>query len=606
MRNLIVNPSFEDGLNTWAWNSTAQITTAQAHTGSQCVKVNGGGEVRKDDTAEQFYTMVGETWTFSGWFLNESFSGSGGLRLQKRDRATGAWSTLASSGVPTIGAGWTLLSVSHTISDPTIDKVRARVAFAATGIIYFDDLELTTNIDSLPVASNVGDDNHDDLHDQIHQGAKLIKTLVQSIDTTTLKNTGTQTAAGIKTFSSSPLITGALSSTTMITKDYVDTAFGGKEPTISSPASPTTKYYRGDETWQTLDKTAAGLSNADNTTDTGKPVSTAMSTALGNKNATITAGTTAQYYRGDKSWQTLDKTAAGLGNLDNTSDANKPVSTDTQTALNAKLDDSNALKTSGTQTISGVKTFSSVPKLIGTSTVDYVWTATNTDGTGAWQVKGTPVTTVDWANIPDKPTTFAPTIGSTGTTAAAGNHTHTKSDIGLGNLDNTTDAGKPITTAETTALGNKVADTRTISAGTGLTGGGALSANRTLALDAGGVGVSQLATAAKKEGISYTQTLSTRATGLGQIDDGVALPYACNVVSVKYRMGTADASGTTTVELRKNGSTVSGTSGTASTSPSAVTGTWAFAAGDILTVYITAVGTTPGLRLTADIIIEKS
>jgi PPE-repeat protein len=51
---------------------------------------------------------------------------------------------------------------------------------------------------------------------------------------------------------------------------------------------------------------------------------------------TITAGTTSQYYRGDKSWQTLDKSAVGLANVDNTSDANKPISTATQTALNAK------------------------------------------------------------------------------------------------------------------------------------------------------------------------------------------------------------------------------------------------------------------------------
>jgi hypothetical protein len=41
----------------------------------------------------------------------------------------------------------------------------------------------------------------------------------------------------------------------------------------------------------------------------------------------ITAGTTSQYYRGDKTFQTLNKSAVGLGNVDNTSDANKPVST---------------------------------------------------------------------------------------------------------------------------------------------------------------------------------------------------------------------------------------------------------------------------------------
>jgi hypothetical protein len=57
----------------------------------------------------------------------------------------------------------------------------------------------------------------------------------------------------------------------------------------------------------------------------------------GKENA-ITIGTTAQYWRGDKSFQTLDKSAVGLGNVDNTSDANKPVSTATQTALNLKVD----------------------------------------------------------------------------------------------------------------------------------------------------------------------------------------------------------------------------------------------------------------------------
>ena len=51
---------------------------------------------------------------------------------------------------------------------------------------------------------------------------------------------------------------------------------------------------------------------------------------------TITATTSADYYRGDKTFATLNKTAVGLGNVDNTSDANKPVSTATQTALDAK------------------------------------------------------------------------------------------------------------------------------------------------------------------------------------------------------------------------------------------------------------------------------
>jgi hypothetical protein len=63
---------------------------------------------------------------------------------------------------------------------------------------------------------------------------------------------------------------------------------------------------------------------------------TDLQSALNAKEGTITAGTTSQYWRGDKSFQTLDKTSVGLGNVDNTSDASKPVSTATQTALNAK------------------------------------------------------------------------------------------------------------------------------------------------------------------------------------------------------------------------------------------------------------------------------
>mgnify|MGYP003348978684 CR=1 FL=1 len=51
-----------------------------------------------------------------------------------------------------------------------------------------------------------------------------------------------------------------------------------------------------------------------------------LQTALNSKEPTITTGTTGQYFRGDKTFQTLDKSAVGLGNVDNTSDANKTFS----------------------------------------------------------------------------------------------------------------------------------------------------------------------------------------------------------------------------------------------------------------------------------------
>lgn len=60
-----------------------------------------------------------------------------------------------------------------------------------------------------------------------------------------------------------------------------------------------------------------------NTVSTNSGNITSLQTAVAGKEPTIAAGTTSQYWRGDKSWQTLDKTAVGLGNVDNTSDATK-------------------------------------------------------------------------------------------------------------------------------------------------------------------------------------------------------------------------------------------------------------------------------------------
>ena len=54
-----------------------------------------------------------------------------------------------------------------------------------------------------------------------------------------------------------------------------------------------------------LEKADVGLGNVDNTSDASKPVSTAQAAAIAAKEPTITAGTTSQFWRGDKSWQDL-------------------------------------------------------------------------------------------------------------------------------------------------------------------------------------------------------------------------------------------------------------------------------------------------------------
>jgi len=68
------------------------------------------------------------------------------------------------------------------------------------------------------------------------------------------------------------------------------------------------------------------ISGTDNTiTNIAQTSVTGLSTALSGKEPTINPGTTSQYYRGDKAWATLDKSAVGLGNVDNTADASKTV-----------------------------------------------------------------------------------------------------------------------------------------------------------------------------------------------------------------------------------------------------------------------------------------
>lgn len=74
----------------------------------------------------------------------------------------------------------------------------------------------------------------------------------------------------------------------------------------------------------------------------------------------IVATTSADYYRGDKTFQPLNKTAVGLSNVDNTSDVNKPVSTAqalADTAVqNYSIQRANHTGTQSVSTITGLAT----------------------------------------------------------------------------------------------------------------------------------------------------------------------------------------------------------------------------------------------------------
>ena len=102
----------------------------------------------------------------------------------------------------------------------------------------------------------------------------------------------------------------------------------------------TAQYWRGDKTWQNLNINIVpalqdSLNDRYRRADTAS-VLLSKTRASHDYETKIGTGTTSQYYRGDKTWKALNKSAVGLGNVDNTSDLNKPVSTAQQAALNLK------------------------------------------------------------------------------------------------------------------------------------------------------------------------------------------------------------------------------------------------------------------------------
>lgn len=114
------------------------------------------------------------------------------------------------------------------------------------------------------------------------------------------------------------------------------------------------------------------------TSQSGVLTSTDWNIFNGKENS-ITSGTTSQYWRGDKTFQTLDKTAVGLNNVDNTSDVNKPVSTAQQTALNAKQ---NTLNGTGFAKATGtVITYDNSTYLTGNQTITFTPTGDITGST---------------------------------------------------------------------------------------------------------------------------------------------------------------------------------------------------------------------------------
>lgn len=140
----------------------------------------------------------------------------------------------------------------------------------------------------------------------------------------------------------------------------------------------------------------------------------------------------------------LEKADVGLGNVDNTADVDKPISTDTQTALDGKKDKQTAVSdpsASGTG-VTFIDTISQDTQGVITPHKRTVRTFGAASGSSAGSTGLVP-----------KPTAGQQEYYLRGDSSwqAFG-----KSTVGLGNVDNTSDADKPISTATQSALDNKL------------------------------------------------------------------------------------------------------------------------------------------------------
>jgi hypothetical protein len=240
--------------------------------------------------------------------------------------------------------------------------------------------------------------------------------------------------------------------TTIVTVDTAADLF----PIVDTSAAETKKIT------PTALKTALALNNVDNTSDANKPVSSATQTALDAKQATLVSGTNIK---------TINSTSIlGSGNISISSavawggiTGTLSTQTDLQTALDLKVDENTAItgatKTKITYDAKGLVTAGAdlaagdLPTgidaakistgLISNAEFDYLNGLTDniqTQFTGKQDVlvSATNIKTIEGQSL----------LGS-------GNIDLAKGDVGLGNVDNTSDANKPVSTATQTALDAK-------------------------------------------------------------------------------------------------------------------------------------------------------
>lgn len=205
---------------------------------------------------------------------------------------------------------------------------------------------------------------------------------------------------------------------------------------VAASAVSITSGTQGGQVWVTTFKSTDTLGTT--AQNWFRNIDGSLAGVAGGYESFITAGTSAQYWRGDKTWQTLDKTAVGLGSVDNTSDATKNAAAVTLTnkTLSAfSITDANDITLGtttgtkiGTATTQRIGFFNATPLPQPNNVTDLGLVLSNLGLRGAGTAY--PITTSGAVSFTGSVALPAGTTGLTATT------------VGLGNVNNTSDATK--------------------------------------------------------------------------------------------------------------------------------------------------------------------
>ena len=315
-----------------------------------------------------------------------------------------------------------------------------------------------------------------------------------------------------------------------------------------------------------------GLGNVNNTSDANKPVSTAQAAAIAVETSragaaeALLAPIANPTFTGTVSGVTA--AMVGLGNVNNTSDANKPVSTAQAAAIaveTSRAQAAEALLAPQATTYTKTETDAKIQAVVGAApaaldTLVEIATQLASDESAA-----AALTTAVSLKAPLASPTFTGTVS--GITAAM---------VGLGNVNNTSDLAKPVSTATTTAIG--VETTRATAAE------GTLTTNLNAEISRAQAAEALLAPKASPTFTGTVSGVTAAMVGLGNVTNVAQLPNTQTLAITGDATAAATGLSTGTIAVTLATVTDSGTGSfkkITTNSKGLVTGTAAVAQADI-------------------------